>query len=972
MDKCVVNDSLAQKYKLYTQMPSLEKNSSENRISSDEDEDSSMSSHLLRFSEIMDDRRISCDGTLALSVKDSEKAVRYSTESLYSYSFTPLSRDLAWAREKRNIMAKGIDFIKRMRGTQQGVRELPMDDYTFQKRRESWNPQPAQSMLSEHTEPSYFMSTHSSGTAINTCISDSFANIVNDIPIRHSIDSHHSRYLVQTSSSTPVTPSSYGRHKRALHTPTRFLPQNQSVLTTNSDGQLLVFNDIASLYFGIDKTYVKKSILSILEEPFRQQIKGVLKRRKNMSNLSFLQPKIQREPKSSKGIVLVCGTVVPILKVNGQSSIASLWLKERRNDSGKRVYIWIFEEIYESSLSVYMDPQCVIQKTLGEMRELYGFEENSIVGKHISVLIPALSPDPNAQFDTCSFDRIKRLKFFASRSKNNICFPVMTNLQNRDPGSGSKSCILKIISLPTISGLVTVHDNGTIQSMSPVPAKYLFGYPPDTIVDQMNISTILPQFPLLIKGLRQDQGVLGERMINNLMCRKILGQMAKQSGGCLMDQNIGLDSIDGTPKKCPESSLPVIFAVHRDGSKFDVELQIHLVEFSEKSLTSIWVTYNRMHALSQPQTQPRSRQSNNFSVVGPMETVREEQAQTMSNAKTSRQPRFCAQNSGIISFGSYLSEQKQTPMGSCGPLVEAPQDTQKSEMDWHPLDDYVILNTLGQGTYGTAQLGYRKDDSKQARGGTKVVIKSIDKARILVEAWTRDRRVGLIPTEIHVLKYLQNNPHDNCCRLLTSMEDNDNYYVVMELLGDGMDLFDYIELNEHMTEKEIKRIFRQTAEAVGHLHRNRIIHRDIKDENIILDGSGTVQLIDFGCAAYSRKGKRFDTFTGTLEYCAPEVLKGVPYEGPPQDIWSLGILLYTLVYRENPFYSIDEILEGDLRVPPIEFAGIYTDSRLGLLTSPLSSKGHMGLLRKMLERRVEIRYTIDQVLSDPWLQSAQI
>ncbi|OAD67311.1 hypothetical protein PHYBLDRAFT_118542 [Phycomyces blakesleeanus NRRL 1555(-)] len=286
-------------------------------------------------------------------------------------------------------------------------------------------------------------------------------------------------------------------------------------------------------------------------------------------------------------------------------------------------------------------------------------------------------------------------------------------------------------------------------------------------------------------------------------------------------------------------------------------------------------------------------------------------------------------------------------VGSCGPSVETPQDMIKSEVVWHPLDDYVILSTLGQGTYGTAQLGYRKDDAEQ------VVIKSIDKARILVEAWTRDRRVGLIPTEIHVLKTLQNNPHNNCCRLLTHMEDQDNYYVVMELLGDGMDLFDYIELNEHMTEKEIKRIFRQTADAVGHLHQNRIIHRDIKDENIILDGSGTVQLIDFGCAAYSRKGKKFDTFTGTLEYCAPEVLKGVPYEGPPQDIWSLGILLYTLVYRENPFYSIDEILEGDLRVPPTEFTGNFR---------------HMGLLLNMLERRVESRYTINQVLSDPWLE----
>jgi serine/threonine protein kinase len=155
----------------------------------------------------------------------------------------------------------------------------------------------------------------------------------------------------------------------------------------------------------------------------------------------------------------------------------------------------------------------------------------------------------------------------------------------------------------------------------------------------------------------------------------------------------------------------------------------------------------------------------------------------------------------------------------------------------------------------------------------------------------------------------------------------------MGLHGEGMDLFDYIELNENMTRKEIQHIFRQIVDAVAHLHRHNIVHRDIKDENVIVDSIGHVQLIDFGSAAYLKPEQKFDTFAGTLDYCAPEVLRGNTYTGPPQDIWSLGILLYTLIYKENPFYNIDEIMSRDLRIPYTLDDGEYSarDWYFGLL-----------------------------------------
>ncbi|CAK7238708.1 MAG: serine/threonine protein kinase [Sporothrix thermara] len=263
------------------------------------------------------------------------------------------------------------------------------------------------------------------------------------------------------------------------------------------------------------------------------------------------------------------------------------------------------------------------------------------------------------------------------------------------------------------------------------------------------------------------------------------------------------------------------------------------------------------------------------------------------------------------------------------------------------IDDFVILEDMGQGAYGQVKL------AKEKATGRRVVIKYVTKKRILVDTWTRDRRLGTVPLEIHVLDYLRRDGlrHPNIVEMEDFFEDDINYYIEMKPHGlPGMDLFDYIELRTNMDESECRNIFVQVAQAVHHLHTKAlVVHRDIKDENIILDGEGNIKLIDFGSAAYIKSGP-FDVFVGTIDYAAPEVLGGKPYKGKEQDVWALGILLYTIIYKENPFYSIDEIMDRDLRIPYV----ISEDS--------------IDLIRKMLDRDVAQRWTIEQVLEHPWCQ----
>ena len=176
--------------------------------------------------------------------------------------------------------------------------------------------------------------------------------------------------------------------------------------------------------------------------------------------------------------------------------------------------------------------------------------------------------------------------------------------------------------------------------------------------------------------------------------------------------------------------------------------------------------------------------------------------------------------------------------------------------------DFVILEEMGKGAYGEVKLvRYRKANAP------KMVVKYVTKRRILVDTWTRDRRLGTVPLEIHVLDYLRRDglQHPNIVEMADFFEDDINYYIEMIPHGlPGVDLFDYIELRVNMEERECRQIFVQVANALHHLHiKARVVHRDIKDENVILDGEGRVKLVDFGSAAYIKSGP-FDVFVGTI------------------------------------------------------------------------------------------------------------
>ncbi|KAM6152747.1 PAS domain-containing serine/threonine-protein kinase [Erethizon dorsatum] len=253
---------------------------------------------------------------------------------------------------------------------------------------------------------------------------------------------------------------------------------------------------------------------------------------------------------------------------------------------------------------------------------------------------------------------------------------------------------------------------------------------------------------------------------------------------------------------------------------------------------------------------------------------------------------------------------------------------------------YSTLRPLGSGAFGFVWIAVDKEQNKE------VVVKFIKKEKVLEDCWIEDPKLGKVTLEIAILSSVE---HSNIIKVVNVFENQGFFQLVMEKHGSGLDLFAFIDQHPSLDEPLASYIFRQLVSAVGYLRSKGIIHRDIKDENIVIAEDFTIKLIDFGSAAYLERGKLFYTFCGTIEYCAPEVLMGNPYRGPELEMWSLGVTLYTLIFEENPFCEVEETMEAAIHPP-------Y-----------LVSQELMSLMSGLLQPDPKQRTTLEKLVTDPWV-----
>jgi len=225
------------------------------------------------------------------------------------------------------------------------------------------------------------------------------------------------------------------------------------------------------------------------------------------------------------------------------------------------------------------------------------------------------------------------------------------------------------------------------------------------------------------------------------------------------------------------------------------------------------------------------------------------------------------------------------------------------------------------------------------------------------------------------------------CPLLEFFEDHHFYYLILPYtipdrmpaygeIGDPppKDLFDLVEAYpQGLPPALIRSFLGQIADALSFLHMKGIVHRDIKDENVILGPyPGKCTLIDFGSSGVVRKNG-WDTFSGTLDYAGPEILRGERYFGKEQDVWAFGVVTYVLLVGECPFVTPEEAQEGV--ISPAAKAAMLLEARCGgdheLEGEEKDGGGALKdaaeLVKACLQVEVSNRPTFDKILGSRFL-----
>ncbi|XP_030626309.1 MAP/microtubule affinity-regulating kinase 3 isoform X6 [Chanos chanos] len=257
------------------------------------------------------------------------------------------------------------------------------------------------------------------------------------------------------------------------------------------------------------------------------------------------------------------------------------------------------------------------------------------------------------------------------------------------------------------------------------------------------------------------------------------------------------------------------------------------------------------------------------------------------------------------------------------------------------IGNYRLLKTIGKGNFAKVKL------ARHILTGREVAIKIIDKTQLNPTSLQKLFR------EVRIMKILN---HPNIVKLFEVIETEKTLYLVMEYASGG-EVFDYLVAHGRMKEKEARAKFRQIVSAVQYCHQKHIVHRDLKAENLLLDADMNIKIADFGFSNEFTLGNKLDTFCGSPPYAAPELFQGKKYDGPEVDVWSLGVILYTLVSGSLPFDGQnlkelrERVLRGKYRIPFY----MSTDCE--------------NLLKRFLVLNPAKRGTLEQIMKDRWINA---
>nr|XP_009941058.1 PREDICTED: PAS domain-containing serine/threonine-protein kinase [Opisthocomus hoazin] len=553
-----------------------------------------------------------------------------------------------------------------------------------------------------------------------------------------------------------------------------------------------------------------------------------------------------------------------------------------------------------------------------------------------------------------------RIQRAVGQSREGGMFPLSLNLQvsllEEDQAVVQKDGVLQtenegsfpgyhysatVMVYSTISGLITVLSDGTICGIKDSFALMLFGYEKKELLGK-NITFLIPGFynnmerssdcSLLLPPLDDSMGTESECIFEDVIacratgsgcCNKVkttlLPMVCQATRESLTLKSVLTESEQWNSVeqwKLQDQILEGSYTgncCHRDGSQLSILFEVKRVELKDSAML--------------------------FCV-----RVVKDLLQSQKEAVAKTQLLLSSLANSTQSIGDLSTHSLGEAIRSASLFENSRRDEELERLracEGEYAKNYNTLSLIGKGSFGFVWTARGKKDHQE------VVVKFIWKERVLEDCWVDDPDLGRVTQEIAILLKLH---HPSIIKVLDVFENEHFFQLVMEKHGSGLDLFTFIDNQPNLDEPLASYIFRQLVSAVGYLHCRNVLHRDIKDENIVIAEDFTIKLVDFGSAAYLEPGKLFYTFCGTIEYCSPEVLSGKPYHGPELEMWSLGVTLYTLVFGENPFCELEEAMAAVLSPPrPV-------------------SKGLMDLITGLLHPAPEQRTTLAMLAEDCWLK----
>lgn len=257
------------------------------------------------------------------------------------------------------------------------------------------------------------------------------------------------------------------------------------------------------------------------------------------------------------------------------------------------------------------------------------------------------------------------------------------------------------------------------------------------------------------------------------------------------------------------------------------------------------------------------------------------------------------------------------------------------------LSDFKFVKELGQGRFGKVV------KARELKTNYTVALKILQKNQLSkLNAEVQLRREIEIQSELN---------HPNILRLFGFFYDDVRIYLILEYAPGG-------ELYKHLKncggtfeEGEAAKYISNLASAIRHCHSKGVIHRDLKPENLLLDANNNLKIADFGWSVHAVRTTRRGTMCGTLDFLAPEMCEGRQYDSAV-DLWSIGVLLYEMLYGKPPFEEKSEYKTKE-RIKQVDL--IFPESTV--------SEEAKHLICCLLRRNPTKRISLPKLLTHPWI-----